>query len=51
MMIVDFLASEMAGFAGMRIQARDRDARLRQAEARRQIALQDAQRLLEAGAR
>ena len=28
---LDFLASEMAGFAGMGIQARDRDARLRQA--------------------
>ena len=43
---LDFLASEMAGFTRMGIQARDRDARLRQAEAAREVALQDAQRLL-----
>ena len=46
---LDFLASEMAGFAGMGIQARDRDARLRQAEAALQVALQYAQRSLETG--
>ena len=47
----DFLAAEMAGFAGVRIQARDEHARPRDAEARDQVAAQDLERLGEAFAR
>ena len=41
---LDLLAAEVARLAGVRIQARDEDARPRDAEARAQVAIEDAQR-------
>ena len=47
----DLLASEVAGFAGVRIEAAHEDARRGDAEARAQIVVEDAQHLLAAARR
>ena len=43
----DLLAAEMAGFAGMRIEPADHDARRANAEARAQIVIENAQHPLQ----
>ena len=45
---VDFLAAEMAAFAGMRIEAEHGDARIGDAEIRAQRGVHDAQRARQA---